>query len=130
MEAHTETIKCNYCNPWVLCNCYVCGKQWWCRVARAQRWCDQCTEREINTVRVLIVAGHENIDSEKYHLARADWVRLLNIRARTVLIDKLECSKDNPIPAIWMVSKAEWEKTKRQCLQRFGKRQGYQEPSR
>jgi len=133
VEAHTGTIECNYCktcNPWVLCSCYVCEKQWWCRVACAQRWCDQCMERELHTVRVLIAAGHENIDSEKYHLATADWVRLVYARARTILVVKLECSKDNPVPAIWTVPETEWEKMKRRCLPRFGKRQGCQQPSR
>ena len=51
-------------------------------------------------------------------------------RARTISVVKLECSKDNRVPAIWTVPKTEWEKTKRQCLRRLGKRQRCQQPSR
>ena len=86
----------------------------------ARHWCDHCFVEECSIARVLVVTGHEVEKSDSYFNNHLDWVRLANQRARTVLVNGLECSRSNLVPAIWTVPKAEWEKTKVQCLRRFG----------
>jgi len=113
---------CKTCKPWILCVCYTCQGQWWCRTSLATRWCDNCLNEERSVARILVVTGHEVEESDKYFCDRADWKRLTNQRAKTVLVSGFECSRSNLVPAIWTIPNAEWEKTKARCLRRFGKK--------
>jgi len=118
--ANINCDVCKTCKPWILCVCYTCQGQWWCRTSLARCWCDHCFVEECIVARILVVTGHEVEGSDSYFNNCTDWERLTNQRARTVLVNGLECSRSNLVPAIWTVPKAEWEKTKIQCLRRFG----------
>lgn len=73
-EIFFREISCNICgscDPWVLCVCFTCDKEWWCRLTRSGRWCDTCIRREFETVRLLLVTGHEAPGSSRLFDSRA-----------------------------------------------------------
>lgn len=110
---------CGQCDPWVLCVCYTCGKEWWRRATLAGRWCEICLEKEISTARLLLVTGHELGDTDRYFSNLTDWAKIVTDQAREILACGLECSRINLVPAIWPVLRKDWDRTKKECERRF-----------
>ena len=110
---------CGHCDPWVLCVCYTCSKEWWCRLTYSERWCNLCLKKELDTVRLLLVTGHEPLGNSRIFDYRADWQRVVIERAKIIQICDLECSKTNLVPVIWQIPKEDWERTKKKCEKRF-----------
>ncbi|XP_074388069.1 uncharacterized protein LOC141726860 [Zonotrichia albicollis] len=75
---------------WVLLQCVVCGKRWYCCSSRRRGTCPRC-KREVP----------DQADSEPKIL-------------------KLVCGKSHLVPATWGVWEEDWEATVKSCEKRFG----------